>query len=386
MRSKLLQYAISLSLLTWLAFSMGCAQPAAQSPTPTSPAAAPKAPVAPATPATSAPSAAQSSPRPAVSPTSGSSTGQGLTTLKIAHAPSTLFAPLYVAIDRGYLREEGIGVDLSVVPAGQDAMAFVATGQLDAAVAGIASATFNAVNRGLDIRIVASMGESPEKGDPSALMVRSDLLKGGAVKGPADLKGKKIAIAGGLGATSSYYLAAILQPAGLTLKDVEGVNMAFPDMIAAFKNKSIDAAIPPAPFSTQIANDGLAEIPAFGHLKPHVSGVGVVFGPRLLREKPELGQKLMAALVKGARDIQGDKFYDPKNLEIFSKYTKQKVQQLKDMPSYNYRRDLAPDVETYQNMQKAFIQAGLLSYSEPLPTDKVVDDRFVRFAAQKLGQ
>ncbi len=384
MRNRRLVYIISSFLIALFVFSTGCAQPAAQPTAPAPTAAAPKV----ATPAAAAPVTAvpKASPSGAATPIAGANAASGLTTLKIAHVPSTLFAPLYVAMERGYLREEGIQVDLSVVAAGQDAMAFVANGQLDSAVVGVASATFSAIERGLDIRIVASMGESPEKGDPSALMVRSDLLSSGAVKGPADLKGKKIGIAGGLGATSSYYLATILRPAGLTLKDVEVVNLAFPEMVVAFKNKSIDAAIPPAPFSTQIANDGTAQIPGFGHLKPNVSGVGVVFGPRLMKEKPELGQKLMLALVKGARDIRGDKFYDPKNLEIFSKYTKLQVDQLKNMPSYDFRPDLAPDVETYQDMQKVFIQAGLLRYAEPLPTSKVVDDSFVRFATQKLGQ
>ena len=61
-------------------------------------------------------------------------------TVKIAHAPSLLFAPLYVAIEKGYFAEQGIEVSLETVTAGQDAMALTANNQLDATVAGFSVA------------------------------------------------------------------------------------------------------------------------------------------------------------------------------------------------------------------------------------------------------
>src|SRR5581483_3697866 len=98
-------------------------------------------------------------------------------------------------------------------------------------------------------RIVGSMGVSPDNADPSALMVRSDLLDSGSIKSAVDLKGRKVVASGGVGATGSYYLAQLLAKANLTLKDVDVVNMGFPDMVAAFKSKAIDAGIPSAPFT-----------------------------------------------------------------------------------------------------------------------------------------
>jgi NitT/TauT family transport system substrate-binding protein len=224
------------------------------------------------------------------------------------------------------------------------------------------------------------MGVAPENAAPSALMVRADELQSGAVKGPADLKGKKVASTGGVGATGSYYLAQILARGNLTLGDVEVVNMGFPDMVAAFKNKSIDAAIPSAPFTTQILNDGTAQIPSFGHLTPGVSGTGTIYGQHLLQQDRALGQKLMNALVRGAADVQGDKARDPANLDILATYTKLPVDTLKTMALYNFRPDLAPDTPTYENMQTVFIQAGVLKFAQPLPAGKVVDDAFSKAA------
>ena len=294
--------------------------------------------------------------------------------------PSTLFSPLYVAIDKGYMRQQGINADLTVVAAGQDAMAFLGNGQLDAAVAGLSVGTFNAVNQGLTIRIVSSMGVSPRSGDPSALMVRSDEVQSGAIKSAVDLKGKKIGASGGLGATGSYYLAQLLAKANLTLKDVEVLNLGFADMVTGFKNKSLDAAIPSAPFTTQILSEGTAQIPDFGHLPPGVSGTGTIYGLHLLQDK-QLGTKLMNALVMGARDVQGEQARNPENLKILANYTKLPVETLQNMALYDFRPDLAPDLPTYQTMQEVFISSGLLKLPQPLTATALVDDTFSKTAA-----
>ncbi|HEX6512310.1 MAG TPA: ABC transporter substrate-binding protein [Chloroflexota bacterium] len=309
-----------------------------------------------------------------------SAAASGLVTLKVAHVPSTLFTPLYVAIDKGYMKNQGLDASLTTVAAGQDAQVFLANGQLDAAVAGISAATFNAINQGLDVRIVGSMGVAPANADPSALMVRSDELDSGAIKSAADLKAKKVGLTGGSGATGSYYMAQILAKSNLTLADIDVINLGFPDMVAGLKNKSLDAALPSAPFTTQILSDATAKIPDFGHLMPGVSGTGTMYGPRLLGQDRPLGQKFFNALVRGAADLQSDKARSSENLDILAKYTKIPTDTLKTMALYDFKPDLAPDTPTYTNMQKVFTQAGILKFPQPLPPDKVVDDAFSKAA------
>ncbi len=48
---------------------------------------------------------------------------QGGKTLTIGYVPSTLFAPVFVAVERGYLKSAGITASLTPIVAGQDAMA-----------------------------------------------------------------------------------------------------------------------------------------------------------------------------------------------------------------------------------------------------------------------
>ena len=58
-------------------------------------------------------------------------------TVTIGYVPSTLFTPLFVAVDRGYLAAAGLTPALQPIVAGQDAMALLAQGQIDAVAAGL---------------------------------------------------------------------------------------------------------------------------------------------------------------------------------------------------------------------------------------------------------
>ncbi len=75
--------------------------------------------------------------------------------VKVAYVAIMNFAPLYVAIGRDFMKEQNIEVDMQKVASGTEAMAFLAQGSLDAGGVGITAATFNAFNKGFDMRIVA---------------------------------------------------------------------------------------------------------------------------------------------------------------------------------------------------------------------------------------
>ena len=308
----------------------------------------------------------------------------GLESVKIIHVPSILFAPLYVAMARDYFRQQGIDVQLDRATAGQDAMPMLANGQIDALVGGFAAATFNAVGRGLDLRIVASMGRQPAQGYPSALMVRSDLLQSGAVSQMADLRGRKVALSGGVGATGSYWMATKLRAAGLSLKDIEVVNMGFPDMVAAFKTKAIDAAFPSAPATTQIRNDGTADYFG-GPTAPGASAVGVTFSGAFLKNRPQVARRVLAALIQGARDIQGDGYFAPQNLQAYATYTDTPLETLKSMDPYTFDPDLGLDTQTLQDMQQVFIAEGVEQAQAPFPASAYTDPSVLQDALQVLA-
>ncbi|MFC5722305.1 ABC transporter substrate-binding protein [Streptomyces gamaensis] len=286
-----------------------------------------------------------------------SAKASGGTTVKVAHVPSTLFAPLYLADAKGYFKEQGLNVDLQKVKAGQDAVPLAGTGKVDAVVAGFSAGLFNGLAQGLKVKVVASMGASTgEQPSPTALEVAQRLLDSKEVGKPADLRGRKVAVAGGAGAAGGYQLAATLRESGLTLKDVTVVNVPIPDMANALADGGVDAALAPAPFTTAMEERGVAKpvaVPPRG-----TTATGVVFGNDFA-DKPA-AEKFLTALRKGAADLQGQGARAEENLTILAKATGQKLDVLRKTPPYQWDPQLAADQGQLKAMRQAYRDAGLL--------------------------
>lgn len=290
----------------------------------------------------------------------------------------SIFAPLYVADAKGYFKDEGIQLDLQAVKSGQDAIPLASSGKLDVVVAGFSAGMFNAIHSGLDIKVVGSMGVSDgnKEKSPSDLLVSKKLIDSGAVKSIADLKGKKIGCAGGIGSTGAYLLNLALRTAGLSLNDVTVVNLGNPDIPTAIANGSLDGGISSAPFSSNAIKDGIAvsvATPPKG-----TSGTGVIYGGQFT--KSTLAQKFFSALARGAKDLQDGKAYDPDNLEIIAKATNQTVDRVKAVPLYTWLPNLAPLADQLQDMEKVWMAIGAIEYKDPTPTADYIVETFAQKA------
>src|SRR5687767_5880902 len=135
-------------------------------------------------PAASGASAAAPAPPPVPEPAAAAPAAPAppLTTLKIAGQPSIPSAPRYVAIERGYFREEGI--ELELVPSSTSAQMLpsLAAGQVDMGLGGPAAGLFNAIAQGIPVRIVLDMWTAYPADRGGGLIVRKDLVDGGQVR------------------------------------------------------------------------------------------------------------------------------------------------------------------------------------------------------------
>jgi NitT/TauT family transport system substrate-binding protein len=288
--------------------------------------------------------------------------------LTIGYVPSTLFAPVFVAVEKGYLRDAGFEASLSPIVAGADSMSLVAQGQVDVAAAALSAAFYNAVNRGLEVKFVAATGYQPRQGRPSALLIRQDLYDGGLRLSPA-LKGKKFGWIGNSGAASAYYVARILRTVGLRLTDIESLNVPNPDQQAALERRAVDALFTSAPFSDEFERKHLGTIVASP--PPGIAASGIFFGPALLRNH-ENASAVMTAFRKAAAEIAGSGFYAPANIDAYAKYTKQPVDVIKAAPRYDFKPDLRIDQGTLEDMQREFLADKILTYPQPLNEVRLV--------------
>lgn len=306
----------------------------------------------------------------------------GLEKVTIAYSPSLSFAPLFIAIERGHFKEQGIEVILKTFKSGSEAVAFTASGQIDGIAGGIGASNFNAAHRDMGVKIVAPMAIQPFKGAPAPILVRTDLAD--EIKTPKQLKGKRIGVGGGAGATGEYMVLRVLEKAGIEKKDVTLVNLSFPDMPMAISKKSVDAALIPAPFSIVPLEEGTAKI-----LVPVTTPGEMVtvlsFGEKFMEKSPKLAEGVIAAIMKATRDLVKAGEYTEEFINIFLKYYKIDRDKLVKIDLYDFDPDLKIQEKTLREMERIFSKNERLDYQPPLPMDKLIEPSFVASVIQKMG-
>ena len=140
-------------------------------------------------------------------------------------------APIIVAAQKGYFTEANLDVEIIPPADPNDPPKLVAVGRIDLAVYYQPSLQ-TAVSNGLPLVRIATLISTPL----NSIMVMTD----GPVKKLADLKGKRVGHSGG--GTEEAILGTILNKHGLTLKDVEVVNVNFA-LSAALLTGKVDAVI-----------------------------------------------------------------------------------------------------------------------------------------------
>jgi len=388
--------AASLSLLA------ACGSPAAPSPAPASSAAAPASakpagsasasakPVASAAASAkpAASGAASASGKPAASPASSASAAAGTTLVHIATVGSISDAGFYIAADRGYMKEQGLAPDFQVLTTGPQMVPLLATGQLDVAGGSVSGALFTAIQRDIPLRIVADKG-SNRKGFTFATIVgRKDLVDGGQIKGWADLKGRKVAISANDN-SAQYLVNRLMKTVGLSIKDVDTPLLGYPDQGAALANKGIDAGQDIEPFTAQWVAKGFGiGLPNEGNAYDNFQAAVLMYGPKFVQDKPDIGKKLMVAYIKGVRDY---------NLAFTKGTNKEEVIQsllshttVKDRTLYDrmglpgLNPDGIPLEDDIAAQQDFYTSMGY--QKEKLDLKPVLDHQFVDYAVSQLGK
>jgi NitT/TauT family transport system substrate-binding protein len=165
--------------------------------------------------------------------------------VRIGTTNSSSDAPLFIAQAKGYFKSEGLDVEFTEFDSAAKMIAPLGTGQLDVGAGSPAAGFYNAVARGLDVRMVADKGSMPQGYGYLPLLIRKDLVDSGKVKGIADLKGMKVALPA-QGTTTDATLNEALKRGGLKWSDVEVVYMGFPQHVVARTRRSTRAS-PPSP-------------------------------------------------------------------------------------------------------------------------------------------
>lgn len=177
------------------------------------------------------------------------------TVLRIAAQPYPLYSSVWVAYELGYLDEElNAEYTWTEFQSGPLVNEAVAAGEADLGFMADLPAII-AKSTGQEIEIVSNVAYG---GKGVAVLVSSD----SDIKSVADLKGKKIAYA--TGSYAQHLLALLLNQEGLSLKDVESVNLGAGDQPAALANGQVDALVIWEQYISKLTTDGTAKVLADG--------------------------------------------------------------------------------------------------------------------------
>jgi NitT/TauT family transport system substrate-binding protein len=320
---------------------------------------------------------------PPAGPTGGTgatpAAGAAKTTLRTGYIPLAIYAPLYVAIERGYFASEGIEIALTPIVSGNDALVQLASGNFDVALGGANAGLFNAASRGVKFSIVAPLHlEKPPLTTP--LMISAK--RADEIKTVADLKGKKVSV-NALGAATEYWLAQALAKGGLTMNDVEVKGVPFADVPAALESGSLDAAMLTEPGATINVQKGVLKILANDFIDGFAATY-VYMGDALLTGKPELAAGFMRAYLHACRDLQGP--FDDTVATIVEKYTKVPAAVVKAASRPYYDPNGTISVDNLNSLQEYFMQRGELSYKTALDVKTFVNTTLAADAVKALDK
>lgn len=300
----------------------------------------------------------------------------------VAYVPIMKFATLYVAADRGIFKKYGLDVDIEKVKSGTEAIAFLNKGSVDVGGIAIVTSLWNSWNRGLDIRIIAPGGREPMKGSTTELLLST---KAKGIKTIADLKGKKIGAAGGPGSGAEYLIAKALERAHLTIRDVDLENIGNPDIPAALKSGSVDAALAAPPYSVQALKAGDATVLATD-LTPGLMTVAFVGSGKFIKERPQAAERFVLALTEAARLMQGKDYYSKPNMDAYMKYTTSTEAALKAAKPAVYDPNMIIPLKGLADVERVHRENGRTDYDKPIDLKKVVDTKFVDEALADIGE
>lgn len=285
--------------------------------------------------------------------TQASSNENNETVLRIAAQPYPLYTPVYVAYRLGYLDEElnavGAKYEWKSFKSGPLVNEAVAAGEADLGFMADLPAII-AKSTGLPIEVVSNVAYG-EKG--IAVLAKAD----SPIKSVADLKGKKVAYA--TGSYAQHLLALLLSKEGLTLNDVQSVNLGAGDQPAALASGEVDAIVIWEQYISQLTSDGTAKVIA--------DGTGVKRGNMVtyaVSDYANKNPKVIEAYIKALNRADEVIKNEPEKAAeaVAEDFGVNKELMLKIIPNFTFSTEFTEeDIAEIKNVKDFSLESGIIS-------------------------
>jgi NitT/TauT family transport system substrate-binding protein len=185
----------------------------------------------------------------------GGADDQERTSVTVGLLPITPVAPVFIAQEKGFFREENLEVKTQMAEGGAAIIPAVLSGDFDIGFSNMAS-NLIARSRGLPIVALTGGEVTPAEGeeDSSAIMVRRD----SPIRTPQDLEGKEIGV-NTLKNIAGLTTRAAMEEEGAR-PEFREAEVPFPEMLPTVQRGDIDAGFFNEPFTTLAKQEGLRTI------------------------------------------------------------------------------------------------------------------------------
>ncbi|MCD4673096.1 MAG: ABC transporter substrate-binding protein [Anaerolineaceae bacterium] len=289
--------------------------------------------------------------------------------LPVGYIPNVQFAPLYVAIDKGYYADAGLDVEIDY-SFEVDGVALVGANQLQFAIASGEQVLLGR-EQGLPIVYVMTWYEQYPVGVAS--------LAESGIKTLDDLRGRSVGTPV-LSGASYIGLRALLEAGDLSEKEItlDTVGYSQVEMLITGQEDAVVVYVANEPVQLAAQGYEVNVIPVSDHVQ--LVGNGLITNEETARNNPELVAAMVAATLHGLRDAQAD---PQEAFEISTGYVENldqvaEVQQQvldESIKLWTHDGSGASDVAAWENMQELLLKMGLLS--KPLELEQVFSNDFL---------
>jgi NitT/TauT family transport system substrate-binding protein len=305
---------------------------------------------------------------------------EGRDSVRAVVSPYLNMMPFHIAGEEGFFEAQGLDVEFIRLGRTQDIMAALASGDVDAAGGMLTVTELNLALQGAEVRLVADLGYlTSEPCDFNAVVVQRKHVESGAIEDPEQIR--RMVLDTDLLLPFGYWMDELLRPHGLTVDDLETINLPSPAAIEAFANGLIDITLESEPYLTMYRDMDEAVIWSPGWaLAPDYPVAVMMYGPTLLQERREVGERFAVGMLQAMRQYAEGK--TPRNLEIVAAASGLPEDLLTRAcwPTYHHDGRIRP--EAFRAYQEWNVETGLV---ERYVTDEeLYDHRFIERANAEL--
>ena len=309
-------------------------------------------------------------------------------TLRIGLLHTLSPAPLYIAMERGYFRDEGLDAQFRFFEAAQPIAAAAVSGDIDVGITALTGGFFSLAGRGT-LKVIGG-GLHEEKGYEGTAFLASKKAYDAGLTSVAKLGGHSLGITQ-FGSSFHYMIGRVAEEEHIDLKSITLRPLqTIGNMIAAVRTGQVDATMAIASQAKPLDASGEAKIIAWaGDIVPYQ--LTAVFAPsRMLNDHPDLLHRFARAYQHGVADYreaflrldaQGKPIYDAKTdavIPLIQKYvfTGDPDGRRKILEGVGYYDEgAALDAKDVARQFRWFVEQGLVKPGAD-PAD-VIDTRFM---------